>query len=544
MMKRTLGPTGILTLVVAAVGTWGTIGRANQPAPTTRDVQTLSYAAGLGVDKLNPMLKAHGWCEASSMMFNRLWRVGGDGRVEGDLVKSVERSDDERMWFLTLKDNVFWHDGTPLTPADVIFTLETLFDAKTPTDLDLDLKSLGGWDIYKGTKVALLLWTPDPTIDARLSEVPILPAHLLKGQEVGTASFNEHPIGTGPYRFDRREGTDALWLRAHEKYHEGPPPIKTVQLISLGDDEARAKAIADRSCDFGSVKPQHFSLLSPLGPDAVRKYATGAWRGLAINLRGPIWQDVKTRKAIAVALDRKAFVEEAAGGLAKPALVPIVPESWAYPKRLKFPPTPDLNRARDLLTEAGWSDGPDGIRLKDGQRLVFRLIVWKDESFRRIGAEVLERQLAAVGIDVQMHLFDNEGYNNHAAEMGTDYDGFIGGWGGLSDPLGNLVRKFKTGGSQNHMGYSDPMVDRLLDQAMLRSDHDQAREDLTSALGHVLEAAVLIPLVYPEYAFASSRRIEGLPEGPIDSWYEITKHAFRWRLADDVQPGFEKTPNK
>lgn len=516
----------LLAIVIAAIP--AAAGNEGDDGPRNR--QTLYYAAGLGVDRLNPMLKAHGWCEASSMIFNRLYRVGSNGKIEYDLLESATFSQDLLTLTLELKDNVQWHDGAMFTSADVVLTFDLLFDPRTPTDLDMDLRSLATWTADGPHRVLLTFKHPDPHIDGRLSEIPMLPAHILKGGDPTMTAFSERPIGTGAFVFDRRESRDVLWLMANGRYHEGAPAIKRVRLETIRGDEDRARSIGGGLNDMGLVKLRHASHLSKLGPTAIRRYKTGAWRGMPINLRNPVFQDVRVRRAIALSIDREPLVSVAADGSAEPAYVPIVPGTWAYPDNVKIDATPNPAAARTLLEEAGWSKGVDGIRTKDGRRLVLRMIVWKDEAFRRRAAEILKTQLAAVGIEVQLNLFDNHGYNENASDMGDSFDAFIGGWGGLSDPVGNIYRKFHTQGSQNHMGYSNAQVDRLIDRAMLSSDHRRAKSLLREAIERVLEDAVFIPLIYPEYTFAMSRRIENLPAGPVDSWYEITKHAYAWRI--------------
>lgn len=504
-------------------------------ADPQRDKNTLYYAAGLGTDKLDPMLKSHGWCEVSSLIFNRLYRVSAEGQMEYDLLESATWSPDGKTLTLDLKKYVFWHDGKPLTSTDVVYTFDVLFDPATPTDLDKDLAGITSWKLVDPRRVIVNFKAPDPHIDGRLSEVPILPAHLLKGNNIATSSFNTHPIGTGAYAFDRRESPDIVWLVANERYHEGPPAIKRIKVVSIPDDRARSAALlTSLDYDVGLVKLNAADSTADW-VQGVTTYASGAWRGMPINLRSRTFQDARVRRAIARTVDRDQLVSKAAPfGSAAPAYVPMVPGTWAYPTNLQIDTTPDPTAGRRLLDEAGWILGPDGIRTKNGKRLVLRLIVWRDEAFRRRASEALKWQLRAVGIDVEMHLFDNAGYNEHASDMGDQYDSFIGGWGGLSDPIGNIYRKFHSNGSQNHMGYRDRQVDRLIEQAMATANRDNARRILSQAIKKVIDASVFIPLAYPKYTFVISERLdpESMPAGPIDSWYEITKHAYAWRFME------------
>lgn len=503
------------------------------PNGVASDENVLRYAAGLGVNQLNPMLASHGWCEVSSMIFSRLYRAGHDGRMEFDLLESATFSEDLLTLTLGLREDVTWHDGQPFTSKDVLFTFGRLFDPKTETDFDKDLTSIDSFVADGDHRVVVRFKRPDPHLDGRLSEVPMLPAHLLRGENLSTTKFNEKPIGTGPYKFDRVEWDGIVWLKAHEGYHSGAPKIRRIRVEHVANDELRARMIAEKKVDMGCVKPQHLDLLKPLGEKAVKRFSSGAWRALVLNYRRTPTSEGKVRQAIAMAIDRGPIVKKALDGFGKPAFVPMVPGSWAYPATLEVNEMPRVGEAIKLLDDAEWvASKSDGARVRSSgcliAKMTLKLIVWKDETFRMRTAEILKKQLTDIGFDVELHLHDNRGYNERASDMGEVYNGFIGGWGGLVDPIGNIYRKFHTEGSQNHAGYSNKAVDELIEKAMKTADRFKSAKHLAAAIDVVLDDVVFIPLVYPDYVFAVSRPINNLPSGPIDSWYEITKHAYLW----------------
>jgi peptide/nickel transport system substrate-binding protein len=273
---------------------------------------------------------------------------------------------------------------------------------------------------------------------------------------------------------------------------------------------------------------------------------------MPLNLKRPHLQDRRVRQAIDLALDRQAIVVNALPGAGRAAYQPVPPASWAFSEDLDRPYT-DLEKAMELLDEAGWYAGPDGMRRR-GYRpkvkiasmaaltgeedreeapLTLRLIVWKDEAFRLRAAQMIRRQLRRVGIRVDLELVDNAAYSRLAEDMGEEFDGFIGGWGSLLDPGDNLYKKFHSRGSQNYMTYRNETVDRMLDQCRTATDPEAAKGFYRRLMAHLRREAVFLPLAYPDYLFAARERVAGVKEAVVDSWYEFTRHAWRWRLEED-----------
>jgi peptide/nickel transport system substrate-binding protein len=319
----------------------------------------------------------------------------------------------------------------------------------------------------------------------------------------------------------------------------------------IPDDDARADALARGEIQLAQIKPQHVPRLRALEHLRVYRMRTGAWRGMPLNLRRPALKDVRVRRAIDLAIDREAIVAAALAGFGQAAYSPVPPVSWAFDPAMNQP-RHDPARAEQLLEEAGWRRNAAGLRAREGEVLELNFIVWKEEIFRRTAAVLLRAQLEALGLRVNLHLVDGATYNRLADNMGTDYDTFIGGWGGLLDPGDNLGKKFHSRGSQNYMGYVNTEVDRLLARAraLPAQRRAEARRLYRELVERVTADAVFLPLAYPDYVFAADARLSlgpyslpaeaGQPPsaesgrtplaGPpiLDSWYEFPKFAHLW----------------
>lgn len=496
--------------------------------------KTLTYAAGIVPRGLNPLLDRNGWNEVSSVILSRLVRPDHRGGIEGDLAESWTVSPDGRTYEFRLRRNAVWHDGSPFTAHDVLFTWQRLFDRGTQTTLDLNQASLAGFRKTGSHQFLCELTAPDSGFLAALTEIPILPAHRLRAVDINGAAFDREPIGTGPYKLvshdDWSSHRAVARLVRHARYHLGHPAFDEFHIKVIADDEERAEVLAEGGADLGHVKPPHVTLLRSRGL-RVYRMRTGAWRGMPMNLARPALADKRVRQAIDLAIDREAVVREALQGYGQAGYSPIPPASWAFRpamNRKRYDPA----RAEKLLEEAGWKKNAAGAREKDGQPLRLEIIVWKDEFFRRTAAQLIERQLGALGIQVRQHLVDGTTYNRLAENMEKKYDTYIGGWGGLLDPGDNLYKKYHSRGSQNRTGYRNAELDALLEQARSTPQRSRAVPLYERIVRQITEDAVFLPVAYPDYLFASRRDLEGITDYTLDSWYEFPKYAAEWRAGN------------
>ncbi len=507
------------------------------PCPNLTSAQAawpkhFTYAAGITPRGLNPLLDRNGWNELSSLIVGRLVRPDHRGGIEGDLAESWKVSADGRTYTLQLRRNAVWHDGAPFTAEDVLFTWQKLFDDQTESTLDLNQAALQTYRKDGKHGFVFLLKQPDTGFLAALTEIGILPAHKLRARDINGNAFDLEPVGTGPYKLVSkheewltRDG--AAHFMPHQKYHLGKPAFESLTIRVIASDDERARAIADGSADLGHVKPPHVLMLRAAGRRVMRM-RTGAWRGMPLNLKRPALQDVRVRQAIDLAIDRKAIVREALQGYGAAGYSPIPPASWAYRDAMNQR-RHDPQRAAALLEAAGWRKNASGVLEKNGQPLRLEYIIWKDEFFHYTAGHLVQKQLAALGFDVKLHLVDGTTYNRLAENMGAQYDGYIGGWGGLLDPGDNLYKKYHSRGSQNRNEYRNTQVDTWLEEARRTTDRARATDLYARVVEAITRDAVFLPLAYPDYLFAVRPGLTGIEEYILDSWYEFTKYAAEWK---------------
>lgn len=550
--------------------------------------EPLVYGAGIVPHGIDPNRRATGWCEASSFLFSRLYFPGRDGRYHPDLASDFPREDAEgRIVRIPIRENVFWHDGEPFTAEDVAFTLNLLFEPLYPSDLGSNLPGFRSAVASGPREVLLEFEAPLPRLVGALAEIAILPLHRLLGAEgfprTSPASFEEHPIGTGPYRFEawvpatrsapegppREEGAGSgaesvppseppsspapdeappasppratasptppsdqdLLLVANPTFHLGPPKIPRIRMRVLPDDDARAKALADGSLDLAPIKPHHVAALLESGRVRIGRFRAGVWRGLELDTRRAPLADPRVRRAIDLALDRQRLVEDALGNYGKPAVLPLSLPHPDVPVAVPPVPSPDLTQAAILLEEAGWVVGSSGVRERKGKPLELRIAVWEGETFRRRASEMIRDWLESIGIVVHLQAVDQETYARIADHLEEPWDGTIQDWGARLDPVGNLYRTFHSRGSHNATGIADPELDRGLERLLHAPDPAVETETWNAVLDRILETRSVLALVRPDSLFAWSRRLRDPGEEFLDSWQAFPRFSWTWELA-------------
>ncbi len=489
--------------------------------PSNED--TLVWAATLDCDRLNPVVNE--WNEASALIVSRLITINLSGQIEGDLADHWEVSEDHQTHTFGLRSGVTWHDGRSFTSDDVVFTFDEIMKPNARSDKRLNLGPIESYEAPDPQTFVIHLSSPHTSLTTPLADLGILPRHVFEdGSFDDDTVFDSSPIGTGPFRFVSRENGEVVF-EANENYFRGAPKISRLVVRPITNDDARAEAVLSGTIDIAQVTPNHVSLLAQSPSLEIHRFRTGVWRSMVMNVSRPILQDARVRHAISLGLDREAMVEQGLNGMGQAAYWAVPPANWAYPHDA---PTPgrDVEKAAALLDEAGWKAGADGKRSREGQPLEMTIISLQDEIFRRTAGEIAHKNLEEIGFVVELNKVDRETYGQLGSDLGPDNDALIAGWSALTDPGDNLTKKYRTGGSQNGMGYSNPELDEILDRAVAELDRDKARKIYLQALEIITEEASNIPLAYPDYVFVTRKSVTGVGDFILDNFYEFTRFAY------------------
>lgn len=498
-------------------------------ASDARAPSVLRYGSTLPIERIDAL--AGSWNEISSMIYSRPVVVDPFGEIRPDLVSSWTVSDDGTIYRLTVRDDAAWHDGTPVSPADVALTLRMVADPTYADRIKPALPDVESVEI-DGTDVVLTFGRRVAGVLPLLARACVVPAHLVTADEAADGALDRLTVGTGPYRLVERGAASGV-LEAHGAYHGGTPGIDRVEIELYAHDTARAEALVAGAIDFAQVKPQDIALLRSADDVVVHQIATRVWRALSFILDRPLVSDADVRRGLAAVIDRAAVVDAALGGFGQPQPWAVPPSSWAAPDR---EPPSGVAVATEHLERAGWRRDGVGRWCSDGVPVELRFCYLETEAFRIAASRELARQFEAFGVSVVLEPITWQQYHemDRTGLAGGPFDGIVVGWSGGPEPFDNLHSRYGTTGAYNRYGYSDATLDELLERAEATADRSVAAALYANALEIADRAAIMVPLVNPTYLFAARRGLTGFEQFELDSFYELTQylHHFTWNNAD------------
>ncbi|MGA7881981.1 MAG: peptide-binding protein [Terrimicrobiaceae bacterium] len=364
----------------------------------------------------------------------------------------------------SLRDDVRWHDGKPFTSRDVAFTYRAIMDDATASPRKPDFLYILRVETPDAHTVRVIYRKPySPALSSWM--IGMLPAHILEGKppEWWAVNFNRNPLGTGPFRFDKWKTNEYLRVTRNPDYFNAPGPwLDSIVFRVLPDQLALRLAFETRQVDFWSVDPwavghfekdQRFDLFS--SPSSSYTYV--GW-----NLRRDIFQDERVRRALAHAVNVPEMIKYILYGHGVQSTGIFTPNMWFFDPNVR-PFVYDPEKARQLLAEAGWKPGKDGILEKDGQRFSFTLITNNGNEIRRDIATLVQDDLKKLGIEVNIELYEWAVFLKNFINKGS-FDAMVLGWAlGPDYDQYQIWHSSQSNPEQlNVVKYNNPEVDKLL----------------------------------------------------------------------------------
>ena len=471
----------------------------------------------------------------AGMVYNGLVKYDKDMNIVGDLAESWEITRNGLVIEFKLRENVRWHDGKPFTAADVLYTYQVTIDPKTPTAYGGDFMKVKKADVIddytfrvtydKPFAPALISWSSS-----------ILPRHLLQGKDITKSPLSRHPIGTGPYKFSEWVAGQKIVLVANEDYFEGRPFI----------DGRITRIIPDTATMFLELRAQNLGMMGLTPLQYTRqtennlfrrnfnkhRYLAFAYTYMGYNLKHPLFTDKRVRQAMSYAINKDEIVSGVLLGLGKPATGPYKHGTWAHNDQVKIYAY-DPAKARDLLSQAGWTDTDgDGILDKDGKLFAFEILTNQGNETRQKCAEIIQRQLAEVGIRVKIRIVEWSAFVTDFINK-RRFEAVILGWTIPLDPDAyDVWHSSKTAPQElNFVSYQNPEVDEVLEKG--RSTFNQAeRKKYYDRFQEILAEDQPYTFLYvPDELIIISSRFRGIEPAPIGIGHNIIK----WYVPKDEQ---------
>ena len=507
----------IVLVLAAAIAAAGCSKVQSGAAPSNGAVPGVVRIVGFGSnDSLIPELSA----SASSIDVGQFWaawffQVSERGDLEPELATEIPTpqnggvSRDGLTITYHLRKGVTWQDGAPFSAADAIFTWHLIMDPRnnvlTREGYD-DIASMSAPDPY--TLRVTLKKPYAPAIATffgpSLQPMPVLPEHLLKDlPDINHATYNNRPVGTGPFYVDSFEPGNKIVLKPNPHYWRGAPKLSEVDFLVVIDPNTQTTMMRTGEADlyYDPGNSQVAELQTIPGVHINREIFNEYWY-LIMNERHPPLDDVRVRQAISMATDRAYVARVVMHGLATPAQTDQPPFSWAFDPNV-HQALFDLAGAARLLDAAGWKLGPDGYRSKNGSELSLVLATGTTWEDAKKFAPVFQAMMQRVGIRVAIKLYPTSILEGSAGSGGVinngrfdlAYTGWIAGVDPDDDALWVCDQMPPAGWNQGFL--CDPRIDAEEHIALTQYDRATRR----AAYWRIQELlAQDVPVIFMYYA--------------------------------------------
>jgi peptide/nickel transport system substrate-binding protein len=384
--------------------------------PTPAEPKVAVFIWTQEFDNLNPYY-SNMWFTSITLQFWNAWAWDFDDQNAPHPVLVTEMptvSEDGKAITMTLRDDIVWSDGEPITSADFIFTYDMIMDPNNTVATTYPVDQIETIEAPDERTVVLTFSEPFVPWIATLWH-GILPKHILKPvfESEGTidnADWNLNPtVGCGPFVFAEWESGSFARFVANENYWLGRPKLDEIFVRFVPDDASQINALLAGEGDLGTFFAySDVPELQEAGINiiTVQSGYNEGWYMLISDEGHPALQDVRVRQAIAMGFDRETLVKDLLLGLTKVAVTYWDNTPYANPDLEPWPYDPV--KAQELLDEAGWvdSDG-DGIRDKDGVELVLTYGTTTREV-RQDTQAVAQQQLAQIGVGLELMNWDSD----------------------------------------------------------------------------------------------------------------------------------------
>ena len=492
---------------------------------TNRDdtfIATISEPGGVFI----PYLYDNGWDgNAIDPIFASLVSVDEKGNPIADLAENWEISSDNLVYTYHLKKDLKFSDGSPLTADDVAFTLTLLDDPAYSGYTDISQATIKGADAYKNGSSESIegIKIIDPlTIEITTEKVNPLSLTLLGGQVLSKAYYGKDykkgnldylnelyskPLGSGPYKLDKYITGQEIRYVANENYYGGKPKIENLIFkVTSKDTSLQLFQKGETDYDGFTTDQDTIDQLKSLGFANVRIRTVADYGLIYLNNEKPYLKDKSVRQALIYGLDRQKIIDIKYNGYGEVANVPTAPTVWSYSEegvnKYEFNP----EKAKELLDEAGWKVGSDGIREKDGEKLKLSYLTSKNTDQT---IPVAKEDYKEIGIDFQPEVMDA---NTMFGKLNSgDYDLVNVRTSGLVDPNDSVLEfSSQAAPGQNVSGYSNPEVDKLIKEGVSTVDTDKRKETYKELYQELSNDPPVILLDYRKSVSAWNSRIKGI----------------------------------
>ncbi|MBY0491496.1 MAG: peptide ABC transporter substrate-binding protein [Gemmatimonadaceae bacterium] len=486
-----------------------------------------------------------------SALFDKLANLGPALETHGDsgfvprLARTWQWAPDSLSIAFQLDSTARWHDGQPVSAADVRFTFRVYSSDSVGAEAASFLGNIDS--VTTRDAHTAVFWfkrrMPQQFYDATY-HMYVLPSHLLDSvplTRLAESAFGRAPVGTGRFRFVRWDPKQRIEIASDTANYRGRAKLDRVVWTYVPDfGAATVKLFSGEADFFENILPENLPQVAQTPTLRVVNNRDLRYYFLGFNLRdpknpaapNPIFADLRVRRALSMAVDRQTLVRNVLDSLGEVALAPapraLIPDTTAI-KPLPY----DVAAAKALLDSAGWRDSDnDGVRDKDGIPLAFEMLSPSSSGPRRKYAVLLQEQYRAIGVKATP--LDLPGPEFGARTEQKKFDTYLGGWSPIPGNVG-MRQTWASTGSGNDPKYVSKAFDALLDSALTTFDRTQSRVYWGRAFQQIIDDAPAVWLYEQHTPLAVHTRFVLPPLRP-DGWYTDLAE---WHL-DPTKPRLDR----
>lgn len=501
----------LVALVVAAimVPSFGTVGRAQ--------TGVMTVAKSTEPPTLDPQRDAGGPAsEVQESIFEPLVFFDFDMKLKGLLATSWEMAPDGRSYTFKLRQGIKFHDGTELNAEAVKFTFDRALgklDGRKSRYITV-VEQLKDVQVVDRATVRFILEKPMAAFVNNLAHVGFAILSPTAVRRLGEG-FGRQPVGTGPFEFAAWASGQQIVLKRYDAYwQKGRPKLAGVIFKIIPDENTRLIALESRQADIVvGVPEQEVDRLRKAGRFDL--HLTPSLRTVFFMFSPglPPFNDIKVRQAFAHALDNQGIAKTILEGLHRPATSPVfAPGVWGVDTTVPGYPF-DLQRAAQLLDEAGWKLGPGGVRQKDGKPLEFPLYVTQNRYPKdlEIGASV-QGTLQKLGMKAEMRTMEWEAYRN--AIFNRRLPVFLFGAGVSTGDIDYVITiLFHT--SSRYTQAENPAEATII-EAQTELNPEKRRALYVKAQRTIRDQYLWKPVYWQSVIIATAKRVNGFRSHPME----------------------------
>lgn len=481
---------------------------AGVPAATEAPAErgTLRFTDGLaygGNENLDPVDEARYW-PAISLLYDRLTEPAFDSMTPSpSLAASWESNDAADVWTFYLRDDVYFHDGTQLTSADVAYSANHWKTGETSV-LATTFAIVDSVETPDDFTVVFNLSAPVVTFDLTVMDyrARVLPKD-------GFPGILETGMGSGPFKLETLDVEGVSVLVANDDYWDGPPGVAAIEIYGIADVEAQTTALLSGQLDFQGVTPEIATRFEGNDDFVITEIPGGDWSGFVMRTDIPPFDNLALRQAMHLVVDRQKMVDLAISGAGSVSCdSPVMPSDPNVLSECSY--EQDIEAAKAKLVEAGY---PDGIEINLGTADVCQ--DWTALT------EIFQQDAALAGITVNIVTTSADGF---WSEQWMVEPFVMTCWNArLADAALNEI--YRGGGSWNESFWNVPEFDALLDAARAEKDFDTRRQYYLDAQQMLHDDGGTIIPYYQNLIRVQKTCIDGIP--PLSDiwidWDGITK---------------------